>query len=78
MSAPNKIYVSADPFGFMHAYDAENYPPDGEAYIRKDYLLEWAEKFYEMYMRITEQSGNDLDFGRMNAFSMLINKLNES
>ena len=40
MKAPNKIYVSADPFGFMHAYDAENYPPDGEAYIRKDYFLE--------------------------------------
>jgi hypothetical protein len=27
MEAPEKIYVSTDPFGCLHAYDCENHPP---------------------------------------------------
>lgn len=27
MRAPEKIYVSTDPFGCLHAYDCENHPP---------------------------------------------------
>ena len=42
MKATDKIFVSSDPFGFMHAYGMGNHPPRGEEYIRKDALLEWA------------------------------------
>ena len=42
MNAPDKIFVSCDPFGFMSAYATENHPPHVEEYIRKDALLEWA------------------------------------
>ena len=46
MKAPDKIFVSSDPFGFMSAYDMENHPPHGEEYIRKDALLEWVRLAY--------------------------------
>ena len=39
MEAPEKIYVSTDPFGFLHAYDCENHPPIVEEYIRKDAFI---------------------------------------
>lgn len=42
---PDKIFVGTDPFGFMHAYYIENHPPYGEAYIRKDALLEWIDEY---------------------------------
>lgn len=44
MKAPDKIFVSSDSFGFMHAYDMKNHPPHGEEYIRKNALLEWAKE----------------------------------
>lgn len=40
MEAPEKIYVSTDPFGCLHAYDCENHPPIVEEYIRKDAFIE--------------------------------------
>lgn len=72
MGAPDKIYIQEGAI-----LRTEKTYDNDICYIRKDYLLEWAEKLYEMYMRITEQGGSDLDFGKMNAFSMMINKLNE-
>lgn len=44
MKTPDKIFVSSDPFGFMSGYYMENHPPHGEEYIRKDALMEWAER----------------------------------
>lgn len=44
MKAPDKLFVSSDPFGFMSAYYIENHPPYGEEYIRKDALIEWLDK----------------------------------
>lgn len=46
MKTPDKIFVSIDPFGFMNGYDMEHHPPQGEEYIRKDALLEWAKETY--------------------------------
>lgn len=46
MKTPDKIFVSSDPFGFMSGYDMEHHPPQGEEYIRKDALLEWAKETY--------------------------------
>ncbi len=81
MKAPDKITIgkhNIDHNGdVVFAWIELDDIPEYVEYIRKDYLLEWAEKLYEMYVGITEQSGNDIDFGRMNAFSMIINKLNE-
>ena len=45
MEAPEKIYVSTDPFGFLHAYDCENHPPVVEEYVRKDAFIEKFEKW---------------------------------
>lgn len=39
--APEKIYVSTDPFGCLHAYDCENHPPIVEEYIRKNALVKY-------------------------------------
>lgn len=39
MKAPDKLFVSNDPFGFMSTYYIENHPPYGEEYIRKDAML---------------------------------------
>ena len=39
---PEKIYVSTDPFGFLHAYDSENHPPIVEEYVHKDAFIEKA------------------------------------
>ena len=41
MRPPEKIYVSTDPFGCLHAYDCENHPPIVEEYIRKDVLVKY-------------------------------------
>lgn len=46
MKAPDKIFVSSDPFGFMSGYYMENHPPHGEEYICKDTLLEWVRLAY--------------------------------
>jgi hypothetical protein len=65
--APDKIFVSIDPFGFMSGYYMENHPPHGEEYIRKDALLEWA-----------KEKANDYK-GTANirrSFEMLIRKIN--
>lgn len=60
----------------MHAYDAENYPPDGEAYIRKDALLEWAKERLEEFRHIAEISNDVAADGEVDAFEELIDKLN--
>lgn len=54
MEAPEKIYVSTDPFGFLHAYDCENHPPIVEEYIRKDAFIEKAANYlnYILYDRV--------------------------
>ena len=71
MTAPDKIYIPS-----LLAADVVSYKTDGGIeYIRKDALVEWAREQFEVYGRITEQGGADIDFGRMNAFSMMINKL---
>ena len=49
MEAPEKIYVSTDPFGCLHAYDCENHPPIVEEYVRKDAFIEKACEFIETY-----------------------------
>lgn len=51
MKAPEKIYVSTDPFGFLHAYDCENHPPIVEEYIRKDAFIE---KACDAYCRLCD------------------------
>lgn len=69
----DKYWVSP----YMMAYYVENHPPQGEEYIRKEALLEWAKKelqtntwYYESHKK-----PNDLHYGRIEAFKQLIDKL---
>lgn len=45
MKAPEKIFVSTDQFGFLHAYDSESHPPIVEEYVRKDAFIEKAVEY---------------------------------
>ena len=59
MKTPDKIFVNADPFGFMCAYDIENHPSCGEEYIRKDALIEYLQKEMERLWEIIPDASND-------------------
>lgn len=75
MKTPDKIFVSSDPFGFMNGYDTEHHPPQGEEYIRKDALLEWANE----HKRAIETHGDERDAysrGEYSVLNFLIDKLN--
>lgn len=77
MKAPDKIYVSSDPFGFMHAYDMENHPPHGEEYIRKDALLEWLQpRANELKQRWLANPADKEAFCKEQVFSSILDKLN--
>lgn len=76
MKTPDKIFVNADPFGFMCAYDIENHPSRGEEYIRKDALLELIEKTAIFYKEKI-QEGEPWSEIRLEVCEHLISKINK-
>lgn len=71
MIAPDKIYINNDEW---HYYPVGE---ECEEYIRKDALLEWANKRLEEFRHIAEISNDVAADGEVDAFEELINKLNE-
>lgn len=71
MAAPDKIYIDEDLIAF-HILN-EKFEEDIE-YIRKDALLEWAEKKKE---ELLNDEPTDVAAGLNAGFDMIINKLNE-
>ena len=70
MKAPDKIYIQQDMINNLILEEKE-YADDVE-YIHKDALLEWAND----NLLECEASNDDADYGRIDAFKKLIDKLN--
>lgn len=71
MKTPDKIYING-----WSAFATEPVK-DGTEYIRKDALLEWANKRLEEFRHIAEISNDVAADGEVDAFEELIDKLNE-
>lgn len=59
---PENIYVSTDPFGFLHAYDCENHPPIVEEYVHKDAFIEKACKAFCKVCKMPNCGGKDCSY----------------
>lgn len=68
MKAPDKIYVSRPIYNQCGLVISEDKPVE---YIRKDLILEWAND----NLLECEASNDDADYGRIDAFKKLIDKL---
>lgn len=68
METPDKIFVSSDPFGFMHGYDMEHHPLHGEEYICKNALMKWIQEV----RTIPHENAITRDL----VFQEIVNKLN--
>lgn len=66
MEAPDKIYINNDEW---HYYPVGE---ECEEYIRKDALLEWAKECFR-----SQDGGSWYSKGAADAYSKVINKLNE-
>ena len=69
---PDKIYIDIIDMdsGYMMAPSFEN--NGGTEYIRKDAILEWAKES----LLECEASNDEADYGRIDAYKKLIDKLN--
>ena len=85
MKAPDKIYIPMTPDCDVAVNDWSGVPLsqyDGKpvteniCYIRKDALLEWANKRLEEFRHIAEISNDVAADGEVDAFEELIDKLN--
>lgn len=78
MNAPDKIYVHVGPhLGLLNTTIVKTDAPGEQEYIRKDALLEWANKRFEEFRHIAEISNDVAADGEVDAFEELIDKLNE-
>lgn len=64
--APDKIWINTDT---LNGYHMSNHPLYGEEYLRKDALMEWANK-------MLQDTADRLDFHGNQAFAQLFDKLN--
>lgn len=75
MAAPDKIYIQ--PNAHDKWWDGNKPNDNFQEYIRKDVLLEWANKRLEEFRHIAEISNDVAADGEVDAFEELIGKLNE-
>ena len=77
MKAPDKICVAPHQI-FDYDLEIQEVGHNGaEEYIRKEALLEWANKRLEEFRHIAEISNDVAADGEVDAFEELIDKLNE-
>ena len=69
---PDKIYIRTGMSGLLYGSKGKSFESDVE-YIRKEALLEWAkDKLLDC-----EISNDETDYGRIEAYQNVIDKLNE-
>ena len=78
---PNRLIISRDKDGKLHhsywTTDQHLVPFEDTEYIRKDFLLEWAEsKMKEYALKSFEKNGDATHWGQRNAFQQVIDKIN--
>lgn len=72
MKAQDKIYVGIEDVGSGYVYNLSLYDNGEQEYIRKNALLVWAKECFRL-----QDSGSWYSKGAADAFSKLIDKLNE-
>jgi hypothetical protein len=80
MKAPEKLYIGRRNYGpLIGGWESQPFSSkeiESIEYIRKDALLEWANKRLEEFRHIAEISNDVAADGEVDAFEELIDKLN--